>query len=47
MTKYRVREYDVMADIWVLEERFMLFFWRFIGAGKEAAVREMMGKLNG
>jgi len=46
MKKYRKAVYDPVHDIWALEERFLWFFWRGIGAGSEKKVDEVVARLN-
>ncbi len=44
MNKYRIRPYDVVHDIWLLQERY--FFWIDVGVGSKAVVEAMIGTAN-
>ena len=40
--KYRIRPYDELNDIWLVQKRFFLFFWCNIGVGpKEWAIQKV------
>ena len=46
MKKYRRTVFDPMHDVWLLEERFLFFFWATKGIGKEKEVDTAVEKLN-
>jgi len=46
MKKYRKNVYDPMHDVWLLEKRFLIFFWIQISAGSEKSVDETIERLN-
>ena len=35
---YRIKPYDQVNDIWILQERFLRFFWRGTSAGPFAKI---------
>jgi|688.fasta_scaffold2212714_2 hypothetical protein len=35
MSKYRIKEYDILNNIYLLQERFLLVFWRSISVGSK------------
>jgi hypothetical protein len=39
MTKYRLKEFDLVNDIWIIQQRTLFFFWvgQFAITGKEKA----------
>lgn len=44
MKRYRIKPYDLVNDIWILQERFLLFFWKSMGAGSKAKVSQLRDK---
>jgi len=44
MPKYRIIPYDIVNDIWILQERFLFIFWKWIGTGRK---HEVESALNG
>lgn len=40
--KYRIKPYDEINDIWILQEKFCSFFWRGIGAGSKRKLQEFI-----
>lgn len=42
MKRYRIKPYDLVHDLWVLEERKWLFFWVCRGAGSRATVQTQL-----
>ena len=47
MKKYRARVFDVMMDLWVIEERKFLIFWIFMGMGPRSEIEKKVKELNG
>lgn len=45
MKKYRIRSYDVVRDIWLLDKRVFLIFWWPLGVGTKKEVLEAIEKL--
>lgn len=47
MTKktYRLKPFDIGNDIWILQERFLLVFWRSIGVGSNGKLSQAMADL--
>lgn len=45
MTKYRIIPYDIVNDIWILQERFLFIFWHTIGAGRRSEVEFSLERL--
>ena len=46
MTKYRTRVWDRMNNIWLLEKRWLFFFWVCEGAGPQEKVQKEADQLN-
>lgn len=46
MTKYRVKEYDPLNNIWLLQKRFLWVFWFFVSAGSKQVVEAKVKELN-
>jgi hypothetical protein len=44
--KYRIRPYDAVADIWFLQRRVLLLFWKIVGMGTRTEVEALMDSLN-
>lgn len=42
--RYRMVSYDVIHDIWVVEERWWWFFWLGISAGSKSACEEFLSR---
>lgn len=42
MKRYRIKPYDIVHDLWVLEERKWLFFWVCRGSGSRATVQTQL-----
>lgn len=43
--KYRIKPYDIINDIWFIEKRFLLFFWKWIGIGTKNEVSRKLDEL--
>ncbi len=44
--KYRIKPFDLINDIWLLQERWLFFFWLTKGAGREVEVLKKAEELN-
>lgn len=45
MKKYKIKPYDVVGDIWLLNKRIFLIFWWCIGVGTKKEVLEAIKEL--
>jgi hypothetical protein len=41
-SKYRIIKYDVVNDIWLLQERHFFIFWYCVGAGSKEKLEKMI-----
>jgi len=37
---YRIKEFDPINDLYILQEKFMFIFWRTISAGSKVRLQE-------
>lgn len=47
MKMYRIKPYDLMNDIYILEKRVFLFFWIPLGCGSKEEVIKKRDLFNG
>lgn len=33
--KYRIKEYNPINDLWILEKHVFLFFWKYVALGSK------------
>ena len=45
MNHYKIKQFDVVNDIWLLQKRFLFFFWRTIGVGSQKKLIATIKKL--
>ena len=46
MENYRIKKYDVINDIWTLQERTCFIFWKTISAGSKAKLQAWIDEQN-
>ena len=46
MKKYRIKPYDLVNDIWLIQKRFLWIFWLSISAGSEGECQIIVDELN-
>ena len=46
MKKWRAKPYDIVNDIWILQERFLVVFWVYRGVGKRSVIEQQASQLN-
>lgn len=44
-SKYRIKKYDVVNDIWILQEKKLGLFWIGIGAGSKEKLQKTINDL--
>jgi len=44
--KYRIKPFDVINDIWLLQKRVLWIFWQSLGCGTKAEVQKKADELN-
>jgi hypothetical protein len=44
--QYRIKPYDLVNDIWILQKRVFLFFWVSMGAGSQSKLADKRDELN-
>jgi hypothetical protein len=44
--KYRIKPFDLMNDIWLLQKRVMWIFWQTLGCGTKSEVQKKADELN-
>ena len=44
--QYRIKPYDLVNDIWILQKRVLFFFWVSMGAGDKAKLEKKRDELN-
>jgi len=44
--KYRIKPFDIMNDIWLLQKRVLWIFWQSLGCGQKADVQKKADELN-
>lgn len=44
--KYRIKPFDLMNDLWMLQKRVFGIFWVCMGGGSKAEVQQKMDELN-
>ena len=45
MKKYRMKPYDLVNDIWILQRRFLLVFWIPMGVGSKQKIEAKLAEL--
>lgn len=46
METYRIKEYDVVNDIWILQKRVFGIFWKSLGVGSKRKLHEKINNLS-
>ena len=46
LSKYRIKEFDLMNDIWILQRRVLFVFWISAGVGPKVQVEKKCNELN-
>lgn len=42
MNKYRIKDYDILNNIYLLQERFLLVFWKSISVGSREKLEDFI-----
>ena len=44
--KYRIKPFDIMNDIWLIQKRVLWIFWQSLGCGPKVEVQKKADQLN-